>query len=129
MKNEQALFQVSTAAKRQNGNAANPDASNKMSAAPLTVELVAGILAGRGLRGWLRALRVAKVLGLFALYLFLDTYDIRADFNRRMEARKRDVISLQGWLAGLRAWTRVFALASLDKTIRLLRLIMFRGRD
>jgi predicted unusual protein kinase regulating ubiquinone biosynthesis (AarF/ABC1/UbiB family) len=99
------------------------------SAAPLTDELVDSILAGRGLRGWLRAARVAKVLGLFALYLFLDTYDIRASFNRRMEARKRDGISLQGWLAGLKAWTRAFALASLDKTIRLLRLIMFRGRE
>src|SRR5882724_12628302 len=103
MKNEQALFQVSTAAKRQNGNAANPDASNKMSAAPLTDELVAGILAGRGLRGWLRAARVAKVLGLFALYLFLDTYDIRADFNRRMEARQRDAAKSNNLSARLKA--------------------------
>ncbi len=95
----------------------------------LNDELVDNILAGRGLRGWLRAVRVAKVLGLFALYLFLDTYDIRADFNRRMETRRRDMISLHGWLVGLKARTRAFALASLDKTIRLLRLIMFRGRE
>ncbi|HXL79687.1 MAG TPA: AarF/ABC1/UbiB kinase family protein [Pyrinomonadaceae bacterium] len=99
------------------------------SAAPLTDELVDNILAGRGLRGWLRAVRVAEVLGLFALYLFLDTYDIRASFNRRMEARKRDMISLHGWLAGLKARTRAFVFASLDKTIRLLRLLMFRGRE
>src|SRR6266851_812496 len=97
--------------------------------APLTDELVDNILAGRGVRGWLRAVRVAKVLGLFALYLFLDTYDIRADFNRRMEARKRDAISFQGWLAGLKARTRAFVFAGLDKTIRLLRLMMFRGRE
>ncbi|HEX9628810.1 MAG TPA: hypothetical protein VF961_02245, partial [Pyrinomonadaceae bacterium] len=95
----------------------------------LNDELVDNILAGRGLRGWLRAVRVAKVLGLFALYLFLDTYDIRADFNRRMETRRRDMISLHGWLVGLKARTRAFALASLDKTIRLLRLLMFRGRE
>jgi len=129
MKNEQALFQVSTAAKRQNGNAANPDASNKMSAAPLTDELVAGILAGRGLRGWLRAARVAKVLGLFALYLFLDTYDIRADFNRRMEARQRDAAAKEPWLLRIKSQARAFVLVSLDKAIRLLRLIMFRGRE
>jgi predicted unusual protein kinase regulating ubiquinone biosynthesis (AarF/ABC1/UbiB family) len=98
-------------------------------AAPLTDELVDSILAGRGLRGWLRVARVAKVLGLFSLYLFLDTYDIRSDFNRRMESRKRDAISPAQWLARLEARTRAFALAGLDKTIRLLRLILFRGRE
>jgi predicted unusual protein kinase regulating ubiquinone biosynthesis (AarF/ABC1/UbiB family) len=98
-------------------------------AAPLTDELVDSILAGRGLRGWLRVARVAKVLGLFSLYLFLDTYDIRSDFNRRMESRKRDAISPTQWIARLEARTRAFALAGLDKTIRLLRLILFRGRE
>jgi len=129
MKNEQALVQVSTAAKRQNGNAADPDASNKIRAAPLTDELVAGILAGRGLRGWLRAARVAKVLGLFALYLFLDTYDIRADFNRRVEARQRDAAAKEPWLLRFKSQARAFVLVSLDKAIRLLRLIMFRGHE
>ncbi|MEP6719316.1 MAG: AarF/ABC1/UbiB kinase family protein [bacterium] len=100
-----------------------------LAAAPLTEELVNAILAGRGLRGWLRALRVAKVLGLFTLYLFLDTYDIRAAFNQRMEARKRDGNSPQQLMASLKARARAFALVCLDKTIRLLRLIMFRGRE
>ncbi|MFN2498589.1 MAG: ABC1 kinase family protein [Pyrinomonadaceae bacterium] len=97
--------------------------------ARLTEELVDEILAGRGLRGWLRALRVAKVLGLFTLFLFLDTYDIRAEFNQRMEARKRDGNSPQQWLASLKARWRAFALVCVDKTIRLLRLILFRGRE
>ena len=97
--------------------------------APLTDELVDEILAGRGLRGWLRALRVAKVLGLFTLYLFLDTYDIRAGFNQRMEARRRDGNAPQEWLASLKARARAFALVCFDKAIRLLRLIMFRGRE
>src|SRR5580765_4165510 len=61
--------------------------SNKNGAKPLTDELVAEILKGRGLRGWLRLARVARVLGLFTLYLFLDTYDIRAEFSRRMVER------------------------------------------
>ena len=56
---------------------------------PLTDESVARILEGRGLRGWLRAARVGRVLGLFTLYIFLDTYDIRAGFNRRMVERLR----------------------------------------
>src|SRR5215204_6371684 len=57
---------------------------------PLTDELVDELLAGRGFRGWLRAAQVARVLGLFSLYLFLDTYDVRADFNRRAVARVRE---------------------------------------
>src|SRR3954451_7121809 len=43
-----------------------------------------------GLRGWLRALNVGRVLGLLSLYLFLDSYDVRADFNRRMSSRRRE---------------------------------------
>src|SRR5215207_8269729 len=58
---------------------------------PLTEEMVNELLAGRGFRGWLRAARVARVLGLFSLYLFLDTYDIRADFNNRAVARKQEL--------------------------------------
>ncbi len=56
---------------------------------PLNDEMVAAILKGRGLRGWWHAARVARVLGLFTLYIFLDTYDIRAGFNRRMIERLR----------------------------------------
>ena len=56
---------------------------------PLTDETVAAILDGRGLRGWLRVMNVARVLGLFTLYLFLDTYDIRAIFNQRMALRRK----------------------------------------
>ncbi|MEP6741035.1 MAG: AarF/ABC1/UbiB kinase family protein [bacterium] len=120
---------------KRNGNGHKPaislltEGTHGPNAAPLTDELVDTILAGRGLRGWFRAVRVAKVLGLFTLYLFLDTYDVRADFNRRMETRKRDANSLRHWPTRLQARTRAFALASLDKTIRLLRLIMFRGRE
>src|SRR6185312_11450105 len=71
---------------------------------PLTDELVAQILHGRGLRGWLRLARVARVLGLFSLYLFLDTYDVRA-----------------GW--------RNFVFLAGDKLIRLLRFVGFRGEE
>ena len=128
MENAQALVRVSGSPNGQNGNGTKPVALHKVNAAPLTDELVADILAGRGLRGWLRAARVAKVLGLFALYLFLDTYDIRADFNRRMQTRKSDAAK-ESWWARLKSQIRAFALASLDKAIRLLRLVMFRGRE
>src|SRR5690242_11193997 len=70
----------------------------------LTDEMVDELLAGRGFSGWLRAARVARVLGLFSLYLFLDTYDVRADFNRRAVARRRDLAREQGRSARLKAW-------------------------
>src|SRR5678815_1264819 len=71
---------------------------------PLSEEMVDELLAGRGVRGWLRAARVARVLGLFSLYLFLDTYDVRADFNQRAVARQRDVARGLGRKARLKAW-------------------------
>ena len=70
--------------------------------APLTDATVAAILKGRGIRGWLRLCRVARVLGLFTLYLFLDTYDIRATFNQRMAARRSG--EQADWKARLQAY-------------------------
>src|SRR4029450_1283331 len=73
---------------------------------PLTEEWVDETLAGRALRGWLRAARVARVLGLFSLYLFLDTYDVRDDFNKRLVARLREKAREQGRRARFNAWLR-----------------------
>jgi predicted unusual protein kinase regulating ubiquinone biosynthesis (AarF/ABC1/UbiB family) len=96
---------------------------------PLTDESVAAILDGRGLRGWLRVLNVARVLGLFTLYLFLDTYDIRATFNRKMATRRKAEIGDQTRTARLRdAWQAGLQI-SLDKLIRLVRFAVFRGAE
>jgi predicted unusual protein kinase regulating ubiquinone biosynthesis (AarF/ABC1/UbiB family) len=94
---------------------------------PLTEELVDQLLAGRGFRGWLRAARVARVLGLFSLYLFLDTYDVRADFNRRGVARVREMAREQGRRARFKAWTRAQLYGAFDRFIRVLRYVVFRG--
>src|SRR5215208_5358373 len=96
---------------------------------PLTQEMVDEILAGRGLRGWLRAARVARVLGLFSLYLFLDTYDIRADFNNRAVARKQELARGQGRKARLQAWINGQVYIALDRFIRALRYLVFRGAE
>lgn len=136
MNSTQALVPVSASAKNGNGQIIAPlngkasSSSVKPSSAPkpLTDELVAEILKGRGLRGWLRLARVIRVLGLFTLYLFLDTYDVRASFNKRMSARLSKEVpdSLAGRLK-----IRYHALLSfsVDKLIRILRLIVFRGRE
>ena len=96
---------------------------------PLTEELVDEILAGRDLRGWLRAARVARVLGLFSLYLFLDTYDIRADFNNRAVARKREQAREKGRKARFRAWAYAQLYVAFDRFIRALRYLVFRGAE
>ena len=96
---------------------------------PLTEAMADEILAGRDLRGWLRAARVARVLGLFSLYLFLDTYDIRADFNNRTVARKQELARGQGRKARLKAWVSGQVYIALDRFIRALRYLVFRGAE
>jgi predicted unusual protein kinase regulating ubiquinone biosynthesis (AarF/ABC1/UbiB family) len=96
---------------------------------PLTEELVDEILAGRDLGGWLRAARVAGVLGLFSLYLFLDTYDIRADFNKRGVERRRELAREQGRKARFKAWASAQFYTAFDRFVRVLRYFVFRGAE
>src|SRR5882672_11103155 len=107
----------------------SPSIKNSNTPEPLTDEMVTAILKGRGLRGWLRLAQVARVLGLFSLYLFLDTYDIRATFNRRMAERLRDEAKAGALRARVRARSRHLLLIAFDKLIRLVRLIVFRGGE
>ncbi|MFN2493445.1 MAG: ABC1 kinase family protein [Pyrinomonadaceae bacterium] len=96
---------------------------------PLTDEVVNAILKGRGLRGWLRLGKVARVLGLFSLYLFLDTYDIRATFKRRMAERVRETTKNATWTKRVKAAYLISATFIVDKLIRFTRLLIFRGGE
>src|SRR6476619_6896480 len=129
MQNEQALVPVTSWAKRSNGNSTEHGATSSANGAPLTDELIADILAGRGLRGWLRAANVARVLGLLSLYLFLDTYDIRADFNRRTIKRLREHAREGTRRQRLKAWFSSSLYEALDRLIRVLRYLIFRGAE
>src|SRR6266496_858890 len=105
-------------------------APKNLAAVPeLTEEVVNEILAGRGLRGWLRGARVARVLGLLSLYLFLDTYDARASFNRRTAARLRYEARGRRLMTRLRLRARDLLSYALDRLIRVLRLVIFRGAE
>lgn len=95
----------------------------------LSEEMVDELLAGRGFRGWLRAARVARVLGLFSLYLFLDTYDVRADFNRRAGTRLRDLAREKGRRAQFNAWIKAQLYLAFDRFMRVLRYLIFRGAE
>jgi len=113
-----------------NGLAASvPQPQPKQPVEPLTEEKVNELLAGRGLRSWLRAARVARVLGLFSLYLFLDTYDVRADFNRRGVVRLRDLARQKGRSAQFKAWFNAQLFVALDRFLRVLRYAIFRGAE
>jgi predicted unusual protein kinase regulating ubiquinone biosynthesis (AarF/ABC1/UbiB family) len=136
--NNQELIPITPLPTGGNGSATavvehsvSASAAIKSSAAPesLNDEMVARILKARGLRGWLRVGRVARVLGLFTLYLFLDTYDVRATFNLRMVARLREEARAGSWTTRLKARCRGLLHVSLDKLIRALRLIVFRGGE
>jgi predicted unusual protein kinase regulating ubiquinone biosynthesis (AarF/ABC1/UbiB family) len=139
MNKDQALVPLSAVTTKPNGNGngvgkrgvivQEDPIKNSHAAEPLTDEIVDAILKGRGLLGWLRAGRVAGVLGLFTLYLFLDTYDIRATFNRRLATRLREETRTKNRLTQLRAHFRNFLYYSFDKLIRLMRFVIFRGRE
>src|ERR1044072_8430561 len=129
MNTNQAL--VKTNHSNRNGLAvsAQPAPKPATPVPPLTEALVDEILAGRDLHGWLRAARVARVLGLFSLYLFLDTYDIRADFNNRAVARQRDVARGLGRKARFKAWATTQLYVAFDRLVRALRYLVFRGAE
>ncbi|HEX8847810.1 MAG TPA: AarF/ABC1/UbiB kinase family protein [Pyrinomonadaceae bacterium] len=86
-------------------------------------------ISAHGLRGWRRTGKIARVLGLLSLYLFLDSYDIRATFNRRFSERKREEARQRGRIARFQEWTREVDRKILDRFIRVLRYVVFRGAE
>jgi predicted unusual protein kinase regulating ubiquinone biosynthesis (AarF/ABC1/UbiB family) len=84
-------------------------------------------IKGHGLRGWLRVLNVGRVLGLLAFYLYLDSYDIRANFSTRMAARQREEARARGPVALFQEWSRELDRRVLDRLIRVVRFLVFRG--
>jgi predicted unusual protein kinase regulating ubiquinone biosynthesis (AarF/ABC1/UbiB family) len=136
-KTQEALIPISaiavrpgpTAASGNGGGATSNSRNDEPLPAPLDDKLVGEILEGRGFRGWLRLAKVGRVLGLLSLYLFLDSYDIRAKFNRRTAARLREAARAQGRIALLPELVRDTFRLVLDRIIRVLRFIVFHGAD
>ncbi len=90
---------------------------------------VSQTLKGRGWRGLLRVLSVGRVLGLLSLYLYLEGYEVRSKFERRRTAKLRDLARAQGRIAVFQEWSRDVDRQFLDKLIRILRFLIFRGSD
>ncbi|HXM34360.1 MAG TPA: AarF/ABC1/UbiB kinase family protein [Pyrinomonadaceae bacterium] len=145
MKTEQTLFSLSIVPTSRSGaemnalarrpgrmNSTRPSTNGTAIATPLpplTDDLVKSVLKGSGVRGWLRVLRVAGVLNRLSLYLFLDSYDVRAAFNRRAARRRREEARRQGRTARFKAWARDLGWRAFDRVVRALRFMVFRGAE
>lgn len=84
------------------------------------------ILKEMGWRGLLRLAEVARVLGMLTLYLFLDGYELRHKFERRMAARRMAEAHERGSMAAFNEWSRNVDLWFLDKVLRVIRAYVFR---
>jgi predicted unusual protein kinase regulating ubiquinone biosynthesis (AarF/ABC1/UbiB family) len=83
-----------------------------------------------GWRAWWRTAQIARVLGTMSLYLLLNDYDIRADFNRRAARSKLEEARTRGRTEHFKAWARdLFMRRALDRVLRLVRLLVFRGEE
>ncbi len=113
-----------------NGVHTAPAAKPAIETLPSLEELLATVGSqNQGWRGWLRVVQVSRVLGLLTLYLFLDSYDVRAKFNRRAIDRLQEAAREQGRGALAKAWMRAQISRLLDRGIRILRYFVFRGSD
>jgi predicted unusual protein kinase regulating ubiquinone biosynthesis (AarF/ABC1/UbiB family) len=84
----------------------------------------------RGLKGLWRLAQVARVLGTMSLYLFLNDYDIRAAFDRRVAERRLEEARGLGRTAYFKARARdLFLRRALDRVIRLVRFVVYRGAE
>ncbi|HEX8746534.1 MAG TPA: AarF/ABC1/UbiB kinase family protein [Pyrinomonadaceae bacterium] len=84
---------------------------------------------GHGLRGWLRMFQIARVLGMLSLYLYLDGYDVRANFYRRMYERRREEARASGLIARFQHWSREVDRRAYDRLVRIVRHMVFRGAE
>lgn len=100
---------------------------------PARVETQAAAEDEPGARGWRGAWRlaqVARVLGTMTLYLFLNDYDIRAAFNKRIAERQLEEARTLGRTAYFKARARdLFLRRALDRLIRLVRYVVYRGGE
>lgn len=53
----------------------------------------------KGWRGWLRFTKVSRVIGMLALYLYLDQYDVHRKQHLKIQEVRRETARKLGWLA------------------------------
>ncbi len=65
----------------------------------------------------------------FSFYLFLENYEARSKFIERMGARDLEEARTRGRAARFQAWSRDVDRRALDRFIRAVRYVVFRGAD
>lgn len=109
----------------KNGNGHRP--APKPAVSHKTLAEVSRAMDARSVRGLLRTAQIARVLGSLGLFLFLDNYDARRKFNRRMSARLREEARARGRIAQFQEWSRDLDRRAIDRLILLARFVLFRG--
>ncbi|HYN85260.1 MAG TPA: AarF/ABC1/UbiB kinase family protein [Pyrinomonadaceae bacterium] len=85
--------------------------------------------AARGWRGLWRTSQIARVLGALALFLYLEGYEARAKFTRRMAERWREEARARGRAALFQEWSRDVDRRAYDRVVRVVRRFVFRGGE
>lgn len=117
------------AAPRAAGKTAEADSQASASAQSPVQSDVSGEETRMGWRGWLRAAQIARVLGLLNLYLFLENYEAQAKFSARMSERRLAEARAVGGTKLWRARALELLRRVLDRVLRAVRYVVFRGAD
>jgi predicted unusual protein kinase regulating ubiquinone biosynthesis (AarF/ABC1/UbiB family) len=116
-----------------NGNSISKSLSNNNQAVSIVsakdVELLEDNVQPSRLKEFRRTIRIGYVLGWLTLYLFLDSYDVRASFNRRKAAQLREEARKRGRIALFQEWSRDVDRRAVDLLIRSVKFLIFRGKD
>jgi predicted unusual protein kinase regulating ubiquinone biosynthesis (AarF/ABC1/UbiB family) len=82
-----------------------------------------------GWRGWMRLGKVSQVIGMLALYLYLDQYELHYKQHQKLAEGRMQTARRLSWLAVLGEYTHEIGRKWFDDTIRLLRWFFLRGED
>jgi predicted unusual protein kinase regulating ubiquinone biosynthesis (AarF/ABC1/UbiB family) len=82
-----------------------------------------------GWRGWMRLAKVSQVIGMLALYLYLDQYELHYKQHRKYAERRMEQARRLSFLAVLGEYVHEIGRKWFDDSIRLLRWFVLRGAD
>ncbi|HEY0428931.1 MAG TPA: AarF/ABC1/UbiB kinase family protein [Pyrinomonadaceae bacterium] len=127
----------------ENGNGAralspakNPPVSKQISNEQLVAEAKSLIAqeatvekSYHGLRGWLRLAKVSYVIGMLALYLYLDQYELHYSQHRKVARYRMEQARKLSFLAVIGEYIHEIGRKWFDDTIRLVRWFFLRGEE
>jgi predicted unusual protein kinase regulating ubiquinone biosynthesis (AarF/ABC1/UbiB family) len=82
-----------------------------------------------GLRGWLRLARVSQVIGMLALYLYLDQYELHYKQHRKFAEHRMEQARRLNFLAVIGEYIHEIGRRWFDDIARLTRWFFLRGED